>query len=114
MNKNRSLGFKSFITPQFGVVLFWLIAIALGASAVMSFAHGAEAVGFFMLMAIIGVRVGFETLTVLFQIHDVLLDIRDQDDRREQAAKKLDAMQRARELVAKTQPVQPGEIRLHS
>jgi hypothetical protein len=82
----RSFGFRTFVTPQFGVILFWLIAIPLVIAAAIAIWNKAIWVGLNFLLWAVFLRVGLETMTILFYIHDVLVEIRDKDRKeREQA-----------------------------
>ncbi len=108
----RSLGFRSFVTPEFGVILFWGSAVVFGAAAVMSFVRGSIWTGVYGLLLVVLIRVALETMTILFHIHDVLVEIRDKDKVEREKAEREGKIARARELAARAKPSAPGENRL--
>jgi len=108
----RNLGFRTFVTPQFGVILFWLIAIPLVIAALIAFWNKAIWMGLYFLLWAVLVRVGLETMTILFNIHDVLVEIRDKDKKEREQAEREEKLARARELAARATPSAPGETRL--
>jgi len=74
---SRRLAFKTFIAPQFGVVVFWIIGIPSLIASCIEFATGQWIVALITLAFVLGFRIFFEAMTVLFQIHDVLVEMRD-------------------------------------
>jgi hypothetical protein len=102
------------VTPQFGVVLFWVLACTLLLGAGFMFAQGNILMGSVTIGLVLLWRVFFETVTVLFQIHSVLVDIRDADKVQQAEAERKRKLERARELAASKQLAQPGETRLQT
>ena len=110
--KPSPVGFKRFYTPQFGVVLFWLSAVPLLIAGGILLVQGSVVMGITMIASALFFRVFFETMTVLFQIHDVLCEIRDADKTKAAEAERQEKMARVRALAARAKPAQPGETRL--
>lgn len=108
----RSLGFRTFVTPQFGVVLFWVMAVPLIVAAVLSIVRGSVWFGIYGFLLVVLIRVVFETMTILFHIHDVLVEIRDKDKVERERAEREAKIARARELASRSKPAGPGESRL--
>ena len=73
------MGFRNLVTPQFGVVLFWLCAVPLLIMAGFFAVNGQVLYPLMCVAWVLFLRVIFESLAILFQIHDVLVDIRDAD-----------------------------------
>ena len=72
------LMFKRMVTPTIIQLVFWILVAMTIVSAITAFWHKEIIVGFVTL--IVGpliVRIGCETLIVLFRIHDYLADIRN-------------------------------------
>lgn len=72
----RQFGFRRFVTPEFGAIIFWLAAVPLLLSAAFALFHSSFLIFGWLVFATVIVRVACEGMTVLFQIHDVLVEIR--------------------------------------
>ena len=118
MDRPRGMRFRKFFTPELAVIIFWLFAVPAFGVAILDLAKGQNVIGLSCLAAILFLRVMMETMAVLFQIHHVLIDIRDNAkedagdlERVEREAK----LQKARDLAAtrENKPASPGESRLN-
>jgi len=98
---------RAFWTPALGMLLFWGYAVVAGITAAFALARGAIVVALVFVGTIVVARVWVEMTLILFQIHDVLVSIRDQPIEAEKRAKLL-----AARGVAQARPVAPGEMRL--
>lgn len=109
-------GFKTFIAPEFGVIVFWLGAVPLLLAAGLALAKGSFLIALGFTGSAIALRLVLEGMTVLFQMHDVLLDIRTalQGTAPPASTRTADErVRRARELAANvSKRTLPGESRL--
>lgn len=110
-------GFRVFIAPEFGVAIFWLVAIALVIAAAAAAAAGNMTGALVSMAVIFCVRLVLEAFSVLFQIHDVLIDIRTAlaQPRDAQAAADQAEQSRRRRALAESvriRNVAPGENRM--
>lgn len=94
-------------TPGLAKVLFLLWGIIAIISAVVSFSDQRLVTGFVYLGSIVGAWVWTELTLVIFEIHKVLLQIRDQGNR-PQRERTMDGHTPARKAVQRA----PGEMRL--
>lgn len=104
----------SFWTPDLANILFWFFALVFGVAAGSAFYIGSWGMGFFFLGAILGTRVAVECVVILFQIHDVLTDIRQQGDStmQKELLERATRHQAARQAALLAQQTAPGEHRL--
>lgn len=100
--------FRDFWTPSLGIIVFWFGALVCCLLAGFSLSAGLMLPALLWIAAIFALRMAVEALVVLFQIHDVLVEIRDQGQR----ADPQDKLKRARELSSSRAPTVPGEARL--
>lgn len=113
--KPGPVGFKTFVTPQFGVIVFWLIAVPTLVGAGMLIFQGSVTTGLIAIGAVLFWRMFFETMTIMFAIHGVLIEIRDADKVKMANEERERKLARARELAARNiAKAQPGETRLDS
>lgn len=99
-------------TPSLVTWCFWLWAAVAAIASIIAFAGQQWLMGFSLLGTIIMARIGMELTIVIFSIHDVLEQIRDQAakpqlerTRAAQAAQRKAALQRQSTNA-------PGEMRL--
>jgi hypothetical protein len=104
--------FRTFVTPQFGVLLFWLCAVPLLFAAGFFVVNGQPVYSLICLAWVLFLRVILESLAILFQIHDVLVDIRDANKRSAKDAEREAKLARARELASRRPAAVTGENRL--
>jgi hypothetical protein len=74
----RAKEVDGFVAPTLAPVLFWFYAVVVGIGAGLAIAAGQWIVAMLYLGAIVVVRLFVEAVLMLFRIHDVLAEIRDQ------------------------------------